>query len=117
MDLYEFASDQFGYFFLTHNFGRIAGAHSKYFRPEFEVVQNIGYGSLRNKDAHQGISIKTMEKGFYESGIMLDNIFRFKYVHLFYYGIGIGAFYRYGNYAFPETADNLAIKINITASF
>ncbi|HRI80604.1 MAG TPA: DUF5686 family protein, partial [Cyclobacteriaceae bacterium] len=117
MGLYEFTSDQFGYLFLNHNFGRIAGAHNKYFRPEFAIVQNIGYGSLGNKHAHLGTTFNTMEKGFYESGIVLDNIFRFKYVHLFYYGIGVGAFYRYGSYALSEPIDNFALKINITASF
>jgi hypothetical protein len=117
MGLYEFASDEFAYLFLNHNFGRIAGMKSKFFRPELVVAHNMGFGSLKNKDKHQGISFNTMEQGFYESGLLLNNLIRFKYVKLLYFGIGAGAFYRYGSYALPKQSDNLAFKINLTADF
>ncbi len=117
MGLYEFVSDQFAYLFLTHNFGRLTGTKGQYFRPELALVQNMGIGSLSHPEDHQGIAIKTMEKGYLESGLMINNIFRFKYLKLFYYGFGAGAFYRYGNYALPRTTDNFAFKIIATATF
>jgi len=117
MGLYEFASDQFAYFFLTHNFGRLTGTRSRYFRPELSVVHNMGIGSLKNPEDHQGIQIKTMEKGFLESGLIVSNIFRVNYFNLFYYGFGAGAFYRYGDYALPRTADNFTFKFVVTATF
>ena len=58
-----------------------------------------------------------MEKGYFESGLLLSNLFRFKYVNMIYYGLGVGAFYRYGNYALPTTSDNLAFKLIISVSF
>ena len=117
MGLYEFVSDRYTYFFLNHNFGRLNGTKSKYFRPELSLLQNMGIGSLQNTGFHQGVTFKTMEKGYFESGLMLSNLFRFKYMNLIYYGLGVGAFYRYGNYSLPTTSDNLAFKLIISASF
>jgi Family of unknown function (DUF5686)/CarboxypepD_reg-like domain len=117
MGLYEFASDQFAYLFMTHNFGRLTGTNSKLFRPELAVVHNMGVGSLKNKDFHQGVVFKTMEKGYFESGLMFSNIIRFEYLKLFYYGVGTGAFYRYGNYALPNVQDNFTFKIIFSITF
>ena len=117
MGLYEFASDRYAYLFLNHNFGRLTGTKSKYFRPELSLVQNMGVGSLQSPNAHQGVTFKTMEKGYFESGMVLSNLFRFKYVNMIYYGLGAGAFYRYGTYALPNTSENLAFKLIINVTF
>jgi hypothetical protein len=117
MGLYEFASDQFAYLFLNHNFGRIAGMKSKIFRPELVVAHHTGFGSLKDKDSHRGINFNTMEKGFHESGLLLNNLIRFKYVKILYLGIGAGTFYRYGNYALSNQSDNLVFKVNLTTDF
>ncbi len=117
MGLYEFASDQFAYLFLNHNFGRITGNKSKYVRPELALVQNLGVGSLQNNGDHMGIEFKTMNKGFFESGLMFNNLFRFNYLSLVYFGVGLGTFYRYGSYALPKTSDNFAYKLIISLSF
>jgi len=117
MGLYEFASDQYTYLFIDHNFGRITGTKSPYFRPELSVIQHIGYGSLQHLADHNGIVIKSLEKGFFESGLMLNNLLRFKYINLFYYGVGAGVFYRYGPNALPATSDNLAFKVQLSVSF
>jgi hypothetical protein len=117
MGLYEFASDRYTYLFLTHNFGRLTTTKNKYFRPEVSLLQNMGVGSLRNLEAHEGITFSTLEKGFFESGMMLSNILRFEYARILYYGLGAGAFYRYGSYAFPSSADNLVLKVIISVGF
>ncbi len=117
MGLYEFASDQFAYLFVQHNFGRITGNKSKYVRPELSLVQNTGIGSLQNKATHAGTEFKTMNKGFFESGLMLSNLFRVKYFNVLYFGLGCGAFCRYGNYSLSRTSDNFAYKLIISFSF
>ena len=48
---------------------------------------------------------------------MLINLLRIDYMKLFYFGIGGGAFYRYGYYTLPKTADNIAAKFIVTLSF
>ncbi len=117
MNLYEFASDQYVYLFMQHNFGRLTGTGSKIFRPELSLIQNSGWGWLRNPAAHQQVSFQTLERGYFESGLMLTNVVRFEYARLMYYGVGAGAFYRYGHYALPSFSDNLAWKIFISLTF
>jgi len=111
MGLYEFISDRYASLFLQHNFGRLTGNKSRLFRPELSVVHNMGIGSLNKPANHTGIAFNTMEKGFYESGIVVSNIFRISYVDLVYFGFGVGGFYRYGNYSLPNSSDNAVFKL------
>jgi len=111
MGLYEFISDRYASLFLHHNFGRLTGNKSRFFRPELSVVHNMGIGSLNRPGNHTGIAFNTMEKGFYESGIVVSNIFRISYVDLVYFGFGVGGFYRYGNYSLPNNSDNAVFKL------
>lgn len=113
MGVYEFTSHRYGYLFLTHDFGRIVSTRSKYFRPELSLKQNVGFGSLTSPEKHSP-AVKTMTKGFYESGVVLTNLLRFNYVNLGYIGVGGGVFYRYGNYALPESGKNVVAKINVS---
>ncbi len=112
MDSYEFLSDRFVHFFVKHDFGTRL-FKSKKFRPDISIHQNIGFGSLRNPLMHQELAFKTMEKGYYEAGIVLDNIIRLNYLNIAYVGIGFGTFYRYGPYQFSTTKDNFAFRMNL----
>ena len=53
-----------------------------------------------------------MEKGFFESGLMLENL-----LNATYYKLGVGIFYRYGPYAKEKTADNFSYKLTFTFPF
>lgn len=117
MRLYEFFSDRYASFFITHNFGRLTSTRPKYFRPELALTHGTGFGTLRRTDVHKGIVFNTMEKGYHESGLILTNIFRFKYLNVLYFGLGAGAFCRYGNYRFETIEGNLSVKAMVTASF
>ena len=117
MGLYEFAGDRYVYLFFNHDFGRIVNPKHKTFRPELSLIHNMAYGELRNVDEHQNLPFGTLEKGFYESGLLINNILRFTYAKLFYMGFGGGAFYRYGPYALSEPVDNFAWKFALTLSF
>lgn len=110
MGVYEFTADRYAYLFVTHHFGRIVGTKPKHFRPELSVTQNMGVGNLRNNPAHEDIALQSLKKGFFESGMTLSNVLRFKYLNVAYIGLGIGAFYRYGKYSLPSAADNLVLK-------
>ena len=102
----EFLSDQYASVHLNVNFGKLY--KSKFSAPEFSLVTALGWGSLENKENHQGITFNTMEKGFYESGLVLDNILAYKLL-----GVGAGAFYRYGDYAFDKTSENIAVRVSV----
>jgi hypothetical protein len=55
------------------------------------------------------MAIKTMELGYYESGLMINNLVKLPLLN-----IGIGALYRYGPYSFTDFNDNIAYKFTAT---
>lgn len=115
MGLYEFVSDRYAYLFIRHNVGRLTGTQSKFFRPELELVHAMGIGSLNRPELHS-ITLRTLEKGYLESGLLVPNIIRFNYVDIAHYGIGAGVFYRYGPYQFQKQSDNVLFKIMLMFS-
>lgn len=116
--LYEFASSKMVNLFIQQNFGNLLFKPKNVnIRPEIILVQGIGYGSLDNAGAQKYISIKAPEKGLFESGIMIKNIYRKPVLSLFYVGLGGGVFYRYGYYALPKASDNWAFKWGFNISF
>ena len=66
-------------------------------------VTRAAFGSMRDKHEHMGIEYKTLEKGFYESGVELNEIYKF---------FGLTFFYRYGPYKEPTFDRNIAIKVS-----
>jgi hypothetical protein len=53
-----------------------------------------------------------MELGYYESGLLINNL-----LNLQVYSLGIGALYRYGPYTFKNGWDNLGAKLVIKFPF
>lgn len=113
MGLYEFTSDQYTNLFLTHSFGSLLSKpKTEWFRPDISVFQGVAYGSFtNNNNAHVGIDFKTLEKGYFESGLMVDNLYRKRFMKLFYVGAGIGIFRRWGTNELPNSQDNWAYRL------
>lgn len=108
MSANEFLSNRYVSAFLSHNFGNLIYQGEK-FKPELVLVTNIGFGWLNNPEQHKNIGFKTMEHGYFESGILINRL-----VNLYLYNIGIGATYRYGAYSNRLVEDNLSVKISLT---
>jgi len=111
MNVNEFISDKFVYIFFTQDFERLL-FETKKFKPEFKIVTNIGFGNLKDPSRQKNITFKTMERGYYESGLIIDNILRVNLLNICYIGLGGGAFYRYGYYSYPKAIDNAAFKLS-----
>ena len=71
--------------------------------PEISVATRMAWGNIDNAQNHLGLPFKTLEKGFIESGIEANKIFK---------GIGFTAYYRYGPNQLPRVDDNISIKIS-----
>jgi hypothetical protein len=99
----EFLSTHYVTTHLHHSFG--AFYKTPYSALELSVVTSAGWGSLENQEAHTGLAYRTMEKGFFESGLLFDNIFVMDAL-----GLGAGVFYRYGAYSFAEVKDNFGFS-------
>jgi hypothetical protein len=106
----EFSSDRYFAFFFMHDFGPLLLRY-KSFKPEIRIAQAISYGTLSNPEYHQGVPFKTLEDGFFESGLIIDNLLRINMFNVGYFGLGAGVFYRYGANHLPNEADNWTFKI------
>lgn len=112
----EFLSDRYVSLFLQQDFQTNVIRWGK-FQPNFVFVTNIGWGAISHPEVHTGMTFKSMNKGYFESGLIINNIIAKKFFGIARLGIGAGAFYRYGPYAFSNPVDNLSIKVTWTYNF
>ncbi|UTW68045.1 carboxypeptidase-like regulatory domain-containing protein [bacterium SCSIO 12643] len=101
----EFLSQHYFSAHIHHRFGALY--RTTYSAPEISVLTSLGWGTLDHPEEHQMV-YSTMEKGFYESGILIDNL-----LILNTSGIGFGAFYRYGPYQLPNAAHNFGFSFTL----
>jgi hypothetical protein len=104
----EFLSDRFISIFLKQDFGKLLFKPRGKFQPEIAVINNMGFGLMKNAGHHENINYRTLEKGYYETGLLINNLFR---IQIFRYGVGV--LYRYGPYSFTKTIDNFAFKLTL----
>ncbi|HYG16706.1 MAG TPA: hypothetical protein VEC12_13200, partial [Bacteroidia bacterium] len=107
----EFFGSRNAALFIRHNFGSLLWKTKK-FQPEFVLVTNLYYSEFENNGKHKNFALRPANKGYYESGLQIDNIFK-----IYFTSIGVGAFYRYGPYSLSEPLDNLAVKATIGLKF
>lgn len=115
MRMNEFLSTEFAAFFINHDFAKLLYKGER-FKPGVSISTAYGIGSLKDKTSHFNINYKTMEKGYWESGITISDLFVLK-SNLYNMGLGVGTFYRYGAYRNIKEIDNLAFKLNFSISF
>ena len=97
----EFFSSQYVFFQVKHGFDRIK--IMKKVRPSLVLVTRMAWGNMEKPEQHVGPTYKTLDKGFFESGIELNKIYK---------GFGLGGFYRYGPNQLLKFEDNIAVKIS-----
>ena len=105
----EFYHDRYVSVFFKHSFKNLL-LKSNYFKPELALVSAFGWGEMSHQGYHQNVDFKTMDKGFFESGIQLDRI-------LESLNLGLGAYYRYGAYSFEDFKDNWTYKVTYAFKF
>jgi hypothetical protein len=108
MRMNEFVLDHFAFVFLQQDFGSLLFKKGK-FQPGIVLVTNAGYGDLIYKSNHENIELKTINNGYFESGILIENLLRQWFI-----GYGVGVLYRYGPYSLNKTIDNFAFKFTIS---
>lgn len=79
-----------------------------WFQPQLSVHHAIGYGTMRNKENHPNTVFSSMDKGYYEGGIILDKLLVSKFL-----SIGAGVFSSYGHYSVPNFTDNMTVKFSV----
>ena len=119
MRLTEFLSDKYIALHYAHTIGKIK-LNPRRSTPEFLFLTSIGFGDLENPERHFQLTddglvpfdFKTMEQGYFESGVSIRNLLRLGGI----FGFGVGFYYRYGPYALSKTTDNMAFKITLDLS-
>ncbi|PWA06535.1 DUF5686 family protein [Flavobacterium psychrotolerans] len=96
----EFFSSEYLSLQIKHGFKRVVLL--KKIKPSLVLVSRMAWGNLQKPEQHVGIDYKTLDKGYIESGIELNQIFN---------GLGLSGFYRYGPNQLKRFEDNLAIKL------
>lgn len=102
----EFFSSEYALFQLKHGFKRVT--LFKKVKPSLVLVSRMAWGNMKNPEQHVGISYKTLDKGYFESGIELNQIFK---------GFGLTGFYRYGPNQLMRFEENIAIKLSFVFNF
>jgi hypothetical protein len=97
----EFFSTEFVMLQCKHGFKRVE--LFKKVKPSLVLVTRMAWGNLKNPEDHIGIEFKTLDRGFFESGIELNQIYK---------GFGLTGFYRYGPNQLARLEDNIAIKLS-----
>ena len=96
----EFFSSRYMMLQLKHGLTRFTVYKSIKLSPM--LVTRLAWGNMANKEDHTGsIAYKTLQKGYYESGVEFNEIF---------YGFGLSGFFRYGPYQLPDFQRNISIK-------
>lgn len=103
----EFFADKHAALFFRFSFLPIK-SNLKFTAPVFGIHAAGGFGELAERNAHQTIDFNVPTQGFYETGIIADNLLKFGNG-----GYGIGVFHRMGSYAFPELKDNFVYKLSV----
>ena len=97
----EFFSNKYAFFQFKHAFNRVTLFQKV--KPSLVLVTRAAWGNLDHPEQHAGLDFKTLNDGFFESGIELNQIFN---------GLGLTTFFRYGPNQLPRFEDNIAIKLS-----
>ncbi|MEC4004081.1 DUF5686 family protein [Flavobacterium sp. SUN052] len=97
----EFFSSKYVSFHVKHTFNKVKLAYK--IKPLISVVTRMAWGTMDKPEQHIGLQYKTLDRGFFESGVEANQIFK---------GFGLTFFVRYGPNALPKFDDNFALKLS-----
>lgn len=97
----EFFSSKYATFQVKHTFNKVKLGYK--LNPKFSLITRMAIGSMEKPQKHIGLEYKTLEKGFLESGVEANSIYK---------GFGLTFFFRYGPNGLPKLEDNLSLKIS-----
>lgn len=108
MRMNEFTTDQYASIYIRHNMGQLLSTRNGGFQPELLLAHNMGIGKLDADHSVGGLPLKDYPKGYFESGVEINNLLPLGFVRF-----GFGVYRRYGAYRLPESSDNWAYKLGI----
>jgi hypothetical protein len=118
MKMNEFAAGRYAAVFFQHSFQNLLFKWPRY-EPELVLVSHAGIGKLSQPDRHILMEARSWDKGYFESGFMINSILPRHWVRRVVKGItpGVEVLYRYGPYRLPDPWENLTVKLNLVTGF
>lgn len=108
----EFVYDQYAAVFWEQDFGSLLFKSGK-FRPKVLLDNNIGIGKISHTELHQvdGSLLLNKTKPYTESGLVFNNLISKKLFGALRLGLGVGGYYRWGYYTYPDWKKNVVFKL------
>ncbi len=104
---YEFLHSRSLHFFYDQELLRFI-IHEEHSRPLVRLRHQMGWGDRRGVKALGADAPSTMRKGFFESGITVQDLLYTEVDRFYYYGVNISIAYRYGPYSLDPPQRNFA---------
>lgn len=101
----EFFSDRYITLMGRHEFKTLELA--KRIKPQFSIFTKFAIGDASNQERHNDFQFNTLNQGYYESGMEINNLL---------YGFGVSGAYRYGPYHLPDVDKNISFKFTFNFS-
>ena len=105
MTFNEFISERYASLQGRYNFRRFQ--ISDRFKPQLSLISRFAIGTIDEPENHVGVAFEKMNRGYLESGFVLNHLFK---------GFGLSSFYRLGAYSNEKFSDNLALKLTYVLS-
>jgi len=108
MGINEFVADKFVNVFYQHYLTRFT-IDQKFSKPQFYLVGAGAYGEIEDRDRHVNLLADAPSQYYFEGGVLIKGLLK-----VLNQSIGVGGYYRFGNYSFDNFEDNLFIKLDIS---
>lgn len=115
---YALYSDAFAALYWKHDFNW----HLYYFNPRNQVLgsvpyislqHNVMYGTLADRKAQQSVLFDVPDPAYHESGVMINDILRLKYLDLYYLTLNAGYFYHWTNTGWDKKNGSAVFGIGV----
>jgi hypothetical protein len=113
-----YAANQYISGFLYHDFGSLLHrTKSKVFSPRIALAQSAGWSKLSHPNDHGGAPLYDMHEGYFESGVVVEDIIRINYFNVFYAGLGFALYGSYGGCVKSRFEHTLTPMARLSISF
>ena len=113
-----YAANQYVNAFLYHDFGTLLHRiKSKVFRPRIAIAQSAGWSWLSHIQDHGGEPLSDMRQGYFESGLVIEDLLRVNLLNVCFLGFGCGVYGAYGGSVDVPFEQTLTPMIRFSASF
>jgi hypothetical protein len=94
MHPYDYFSDRYASFFYRHDFDKFLW-QLKFSKPFISIAHNMLFGGLTTENINANAGIAAPQNGYQESGLLLNQLIAFNYLHLANIYLNTGVFYHW----------------------